>query len=120
VHDNLVRGDMLAGAWAGETWNTHLWNNVVISRAGQVTAYREPQNPCTGGEPSPHLRTMDYNVYDAPPVYAFGECSSSPTTFDLAGMQAVGFEVDSQVGPDDVAAILDLGRCGPAARPVPF
>jgi len=147
VHDNLVRGAMLAGAWAGEVWNTSLWNNVVISHGAEITAYREPQSPFTNEEPQPHLRYMDYNVYDAPTRYDFGEYTSAPSTFDMAGMQAMGYEEHAQVaagvyvdevsyalsagwegagrdgdpvGPDDVALILDLGRYGPAARPVPY
>ncbi|MCG6957574.1 MAG: right-handed parallel beta-helix repeat-containing protein, partial [Gemmatimonadetes bacterium] len=143
VHDNLIRGNMLAGAWAGDTWNTHLWNNVVISGGAQVTAYREPRNPFTTTEPNPHLRYMDFNVYDAPPMYRFGEYSSNPSTFNLGQMQGRGFELSSQVatgvyvdqvsyvlneswrtagrygdavGPDDVATILDLTRYGPSAR----
>lgn len=145
VHDNLIRGTTLAGAWAGETWNSHLWNNVVISHAGQVTAYYENQHAFSTAEPDPHLRYMDYNVYDASPEYRFGEYSGNPSTFTLSGMQGMGFELSSQVasgvyqdevsyqltttwqtagrngdavGPDDVASIIDVSRYGPSARPL--
>jgi len=55
VHNNLVRGDVLAGHWAGELWNTRLWNNIVITRGASVTAYNESRNRFTNTGDKKHL-----------------------------------------------------------------
>jgi hypothetical protein len=141
VHDNLIRGDMLAGHWAGELWNTRLWNNIVVSAKDVITAYNESTNPFVNTGDKKHLAYMDYNVYTAPPKYTFGR-----EAFDLERMRSHGFEQHSQVvadageifkdeqswdllskwktagrdhdpvGPEDVALVLDLRRYGPAGR----
>jgi parallel beta-helix repeat protein len=143
LHDNLIRGPTLAGARSGGVWNSHLWNNVVISHGTQVTAYFGYEHSYTSAEPNPHLRYMDYNVYDASPEYDFGRYTNNRSIFTLAQMKGMGFELNSRVatgvyvdeitytlnpswqtagrngdpvGPDDVATILDLSRYGPAAR----
>jgi len=141
VHDNLIRADGLAGHWAGELWNTKLWNNVVLSKTDAITAYNESKNPLVNTGQRRHLAYMDFNVYTAPPKYTFGG-----KTFTLDDMKERGFEKSSKVvsgsqelfadekayallppwkaagrngdppGPDDVASILDVTRYGPEAR----
>lgn len=98
VHNNLIRGDTLAGHWAGELWNTRLWNNIVIAQGKAVTAYNESRNQfITAGEKQ-HLAYMDYNVYTAPPKYTFGEYSPrGRQTFGMEAMRSRGFEQHSQV-----------------------
>ncbi len=143
VHDNLIRGDVLAGHWAGELWNTHLWNNIVIASGKEVTAYNESKNAFVNDGERRHLRYMDYNVYTAPPRYRFGGRRPSPSR----RCRAKGFEQHSQmvkaatdifedqksyrlldrwkkagrdgdaVGPDNIAQVMDVKRYGPAARP---
>jgi hypothetical protein len=141
VHDNLIRGDMLAGHWAGELWNTRLWNNIVVASGKEVTAYNESKNRFVNTGEQKHLAYMDYNVYTAPAKYTFGG-----EAFGMERMRARGFEQHSQVvadageifkdeqswkllskwktagkdggavGPENVALILDLKRYGPAGR----
>ncbi len=141
VHDNLIRGDVQAGHWAGELWNTHLWNNIVLARGKAVTAYNESKNAFVNEGERRHLAYMDFNVYTAPPRYTFGG-----KTLTLDDMRKAGFEKSSTVvagpqevfadekayrllprwkaagrngdppGPDDIASILDVSRYGPAAR----
>lgn len=141
VHDNLIRGDALAGHWAGELWNTHLWNNIVIAAGKEVVAYNESKNAFIREGERRHLRYMDHNLYTAPPKYTFGG-----KTLTLDDMRKEGFEKNSKVvsgpreifadekayrllpqwkaagrngdppGPDDVAGILDVTRYGPDAR----
>jgi len=146
VHDNLIRGDMLAGHWAGELWNTHLWNNIVLARGKAVTAYNESKNPFVITGEKKHLAYMDYNLYTAPPKYTFGAYAQGRgEAFGMDEMRSRGFERHSQVvagageifkdeqswellpkwktagrdggavGPENVAAVLDLRRYGPAA-----
>jgi parallel beta-helix repeat protein len=98
VHDNLIRGDMLAGHWAGELWNTRLWNNIVIVQGKAVTAYNESRNPFLNVGEKKHLAYMDYNVYTAPPKYTFGAYSQGRgQTFGMDEMRSRGFEQHSQV-----------------------
>jgi parallel beta-helix repeat protein len=141
VHDNLIRGDVLAGHWAGELWNTRLWNNIVIAKGGSLSAYNESRNRFTNAGDKKHLAYMDYNVYTAPPKYAFGG-----DVFGMEHMRSNGFEQHSQVvahageifkdeqswdllpkwrtagrdgdavGPANVARVLDLKRYGPDGR----
>jgi hypothetical protein len=141
VHDNLIRGDGLAGHWAGEVWNTKLWNNIVVSRKDAVTAYIEKKNAFVNVGERRHLAYMDFNVYTAAPRYTFAD-----KTFTLDEMRERGFEKSSKVvssprevfadektygllpewkkagrsgdapGPDDVASILDVTRYGPGGR----
>jgi len=141
VHDNLIRGDALAGHWAGELWNTHLWNNIVLARGEAVTAYNESKNRFVTTGERKHLAYMDYNVYTAPARYSFGG-----EVLDMTRMRASGFERHSHVvagadqlfrderpwdllpkwrtagrdgdpvGPENIALILDLKRYGPAGR----
>jgi len=140
VHDNLIRGDMLAGHWAGELWNTHLWNNIVIAAGKEIVAYNESRNAFIQEGERRHLRYMDHNLYTAPPKYTFGR-----DRFTLDQMRGKGFEshslavasvsdvfVDEKtwelkdpwkkagrygdaLGPDNVAQILDTARYGPRA-----
>lgn len=88
---------------------------------------------------------MNYNVYDAPPVFNFGQHTSMPQRFSLGQMQSRGFEERSHVvasqrnvfederscrfllewkmsgrdgetvGPEDIALILEVSRYGPEA-----
>lgn len=98
VYNNLVRGDVLAGHWAGELWNSRLWNNVVITNGGSVVAYNESQNPFINTGEKRHLAYMDYNVYTAPPKYTFGAYAQGRgQTFGIDEMRSRGFERHSQV-----------------------
>ncbi|MDA8018773.1 MAG: right-handed parallel beta-helix repeat-containing protein [Thermoanaerobaculia bacterium] len=149
VHDNLVRGvNSLTGAWAGEVWNSYVWNNVVLATEGtEITAYYERQHEFVDSGPRPHLQYVDFNVYNLPPKYDFGEYTANRTIFTLADIRALGFELDAQIvtgadeiyvdqqsyvlltpwltagrygdpiGPDDVATILDASRYGPESCP---
>ncbi|HUT11121.1 MAG TPA: right-handed parallel beta-helix repeat-containing protein [Thermoguttaceae bacterium] len=140
IHDNLFRCDSLAGAWAGGVADAKIWNNVVISGARSITACQNKKQ-----ELSSALGYMDYNVYDAPPVYDFGEYTPNHERLSLAQMRSRGFEENSRVisgaedvfedgrfgrllpawktagrhgdavGPEDIASILDLSRYGPSA-----
>jgi len=141
VHDNLIRGDLLTGHWAGELWNTRLWNNIVIAQGKAVTAYNESKNRFVNTGAKKHLAYMDFNVYTAPAKYTFGG-----EIFDMERMRAGGFERHSQVvagageifkdeqsceplptwrtagrdgdavGPENAALVLDVKRYGPAGR----
>ena len=145
IHDNLLRRDTLAGDWAGATWNSELWNNVVIGPGGQVLAYYDSHDSLSTTPPA-QLAYMDYNVYGAVPTYRFGTYSSGPEqVLSLADMIIHGYEVHSAialvsdifvdrvsyqlkppwqtagrygdgVGPDNVAEILNVGRYGPGAK----
>ena len=98
VHHNLVRGDVLAGHWAGELWNTLLWNNIVIAKGASVTAYNESRNPFVNTGGKKHLAYMDYNVYTAPPKYTFGAYAEGKgQAFGMDEMRSRGFERHSQV-----------------------
>ncbi|MFW6161836.1 MAG: NosD domain-containing protein [Planctomycetota bacterium] len=149
VHDNLVRADTLTGAWAGGLWNSHVWNNIVLSGGKPILAFYEKRNVLVTEGDSVHLVVMDFNLYDAAPRYEFGEYARRHQKLTLADMRARGFEKHSRVvagaselfvdetswrlkpqwakagkdgeapGPDDIAAILDLTRYGPAAAAKP-
>jgi parallel beta-helix repeat protein len=98
VYNNLVRGDVLAGHWAGELWNTGLWNNVVLAKGAAVIAYNESRNPFVNTGQKRHLAYMDYNVYTAPTKYTFGAYSQGKgQVFGLDEIRAHGFERHSQV-----------------------
>ena len=145
IHNNLVRADALAGAWAGGAWNNSICNNIVISAAKSILAFYDSQAPLVNEGNQRHLIYMDYNVYTAPPVYSFGLYSKTPGKFSLAQIRGKGYEVNSQVvsgadeifenqktwalkpqwakagkdgeiiGPRNIADVLDLNRYGPAA-----
>ncbi|HUT34469.1 MAG TPA: right-handed parallel beta-helix repeat-containing protein [Planctomycetota bacterium] len=146
VHDNLVRADTLAGAWAGGIWHNRLWNNIVLSGGKPILAFYEKRSPLVTEGDKPHLALMDFNFYDAAPRYDFGEYAAKRDKLTLDDMRAKGFEKHSETvaaadlfvdqktwqlkpewakkgkdgdapGPDDIAAILDLTRYGPAAAP---
>ena len=140
VHDNLVRSDQLTGAWAGGVVNTKIWNNIVISKGSSIKACKIKKQQLSSA-----LAYMDYNVYDADTTYDFGEYTSNHQRFSLEQMQSRGFEMHSHVvlsikglfedeefyrllpkwktagryrdtvGPEDIALVLDLSRCGPLA-----
>jgi hypothetical protein len=144
VHDNLFRSDTLVTSWAEGVRQTKVWNNVVLSKARSITACRNKKQPPASG-----LAYMDYNVYDARPVYDFGEYTPNHQRLSLDKMQLKGLERHSRVvagasdlfanekawhlkprwaragrdgdapGPDHVGKVLDLARYGPAARPNP-
>ena len=146
IHDNLVRSNSLSGAWAGQTWRTSLWNNIVVTDEDEIRAYSESQNPFSNSGDERHLEYMDHNLYTAPPTYRFGIYSDDPSTFDLEDMRQMGFELQSQVadatdiffdqeayelheqwerfgrdgtdpGPEDVEQVLDTDRYGPLNLP---
>jgi hypothetical protein len=140
IHDNLFRSDSLAGAWAGGVVETRIWNNVVISKARSITACENKRQQLTSA-----LAYMDYNLYDAPPVFNFGQYTPKPQRFSLGQMQSSRFEEHSHVvasqrdvfdnersyrllpkwkvsgrdsdtvGPEDIALVLDVSRYGPEA-----
>jgi len=140
IHDNLFRCDSLAGAWAGGVVETMIWNNIVISKARSITACENKRHELTSA-----LAYTDYNVYDAPPVFDFGQYTPKPQRFFLHQMQSSGFEQHSHVvasrrdvfdddrsyrllpkwktsgrdgdavGPRDIAQVLDVSRYGPGA-----
>lgn len=98
VYNNLFRGDALAGHWAGELWNSKLWNNIVITKGANVTAYNESRNPFINSGDKKHLAYMDYNVYTAPPKYTFGAYAQGKgQAFGLDEMRSHGFEQHSHV-----------------------
>ena len=98
VHDNLIRGDMLVGHWAGELWNTRLWNNIVIAQGKAVTAYNESKNRFVNAGEKKHLAYMDYNLYTAPPKYTLGAyAQGGGQTFGMDEMRSHGFERHSLV-----------------------
>lgn len=140
IHDNLVRGRLLVGAWAGGVTGTKIWNNVLISKARSITACQNKKQDLASA-----VAYMDYNVYDAPPLYDFGEYTSNRQRLSLDQMRTAGFERHSRVvsgvgdvfadestyrlfpewraagkeakppGPENAASVLDLRRYGPSA-----
>jgi hypothetical protein len=140
IHDNLVRALSLAGAWAGGVTGTKIWNNIVISKARSITACQNKKHDLTSA-----VADMDYNIYDAPPTYHFGEYTSNRQRLSLDQMRTIGFEEHSRVvssvtdvfedevsyrlipewktagrqaeppGPEDTASVLDVRRYGPFA-----
>ena len=142
-----MRDNRLSGAWAGQTWRTSQWNNIVVTDEDTIRAYSESQHAFSNSGDERHLEYMDYNLYTTPPVYHFGQYSDEgESVFDLEEMQEMGFELDSQVadaddifvdqyayellpkwegtgrdgtdpGPDNIAEILDTSRYGPANLP---
>ena len=140
IHDNLFRSASLAGSWAGGVAGTKIWNNIVISKGRSIAACQNKKQ----GLPSA-LAYMDYNVYDARPVYDFGEYTSNRQRLSLDRMRSKGFERNSRVassakdvfedersykllpgwrkagrdgeaaGPKDISSVLDLSRYGPSA-----
>lgn len=140
IHDNLVRARSLAGAWAGGVTGTKIWNNIVISKARSITACQNKRQDLTSA-----VAYMDYNIYDASPVYEFGEYTSNRQRLSLDQMRNAGFEEHSRVvsseedlfegeatyrllpewktagkqaeppGPKDTATVLDMRRYGPSA-----
>lgn len=144
IHDNLFRSGSLAGAWAGGVTNTKIWNNIVVSKARSITACQNKRQQLTSA-----IAYMDYNVYDAQPVYDFGEYTPNRQRLSLAQMRSEGFEGSSHVvssvndvfederlyrllprwktagrrgqpvGPEDIASVLDLKGYGPSAARPP-
>lgn len=142
VHDNLIRSGSLVGAWAEGVTGTKVWNNIVMSKGKVIKASQNKNQDLASA-----LALMDYNLYDAPPVYDFGEYTSNRQRLSLDHIRAKGFEVHSHVisssmevfedeqfyrllprwrtaggqrdalGPEDIAAILDVNRYGPSAAP---
>jgi hypothetical protein len=140
IHDNLVRSGSLVGAWAGGVTDTKIWNNIVISKGRSIMACQNKRQALASA-----LAYMDHNLYDAQPVYDFGEYTSNHQRLSLEQVRSAGYETDSRVvssardvfvdekfyrlrpqwrkagrhadppGPDDVAAVLDLSRYGPPA-----
>jgi len=138
IHDNLVRSDQLTGAWAGGVVSTRIWNNIVISKGSSITACQIKKQQVSSA-----LAYMDYNVYDADPIYDFGEYTSNHQRFSLGQIQSIGFEKNScvvsgvkdvfedersyrllpkwrtagrygdGVGPESVALVLNMTRYGP-------
>jgi len=138
IHDNLVRSDSLAGAWAEGVTGTRIWNNVVISRAPSIMACQNKKQDLASA-----VAYLDHNIYDAPPVYDFGVYTSHHQRLSLAQMRSAGYEKNSRVvsgagevfedeksyhllprwkragrdekppGPDDIARVLDVSRYGP-------
>jgi hypothetical protein len=138
IHDNLLRCDRLAGAWAGGVISTKIWNNIVISKSSSITACQIKKQQLSSA-----LAYMDYNIYDANPIYDFGEYTSNHQRFLFEQMQSVGFETNSHVvsstkdvfedeksyrllprwktvgrygdaaGPANIALVLDIARYGP-------
>ena len=140
IHDNLVRSSSLVGAWAGGVAGTKIWNNVVISKARSITACQNKRQELASA-----VAYMDYNIYDASPVYEFGEYTSNRQRLSLDRMRTAGFEEHSRVvssvrdvfeddvsyrllpewktegrqaeppGPEDAASVLNVRRYGPSA-----
>jgi hypothetical protein len=140
IHDNLLRCGRLTGAWAGGIANTKIWNNIVISNAPSIMACQIKKQQL-----SVALAYMDYNVYDADPLYDFGEYTSKRRRLSLDRMRSEGFERNSHVvsntkdvfeneksykllpgwktagrysdavGPENIALVLDTTRYGPLA-----
>jgi len=105
VFDNLIRGERLAGHWAGDLWNSKLWNNIVIAKGKHIDAYSESKNLFVAEGEKKHLEYMDHNIYTATPQYSFGEYSrKSKQVFSLEEMRAKGFEKNSRVveGPAQI------------------
>ena len=140
VHDNLFRSGALAGAWGGGVTETKIWNNIVISKASSINACQYKKQELASA-----VAYLDYNVYDAPPVYDFGQYASNHQSLSLGQMRSAGFEEHSHVaagaehlfedeksyrllprwqtagrqgdrpGPEGVALVLDVSRYGPSA-----
>lgn len=140
IHDNLFRSGSLAGAWAGGVTDTKIWNNLVISKARSIMACQNKKQELASA-----VAYLDYNVYDARPVYDFGRYTSSHQSLSLDQMRSAGFEGHSAVvsgvgdvfedeksyrllprwktagrqggapGPGDIRLVLDLSRYGPSA-----
>ena len=136
------RSPIGVGISPGGLWNTHTWNNIVLARGKEVTAYNESRNAFVKEGEWRHLRFTDYDLYTAPPRYTLGQ-----DRLTLDEMKAQGFERHSQVverasdvfvedktwqlkdpwqkagrygdalGPDNIARILDTTRYGPQGRP---
>ena len=50
---------------------------------------------------------MDYNVYDAPPIYDFGGYLHTQTTYSLSQFQAQGFETHATGGVNKTNLFFD-------------
>ena len=97
IHDNLVRADRLVGAWAGGVADVKIWNNILLSGRASAMGCQFKKQPL-----SSVLAYMDYNLYDAPPTYDFGEYTSNRQRLTLAEMQERGFETHSHaISPAD-------------------
>ncbi len=108
IHDNLIFDYRLTAAWAGSTWNTKIWNNIVISNSDKIIAYREPQNHFVNTGDKKHLAYMDYNIYDAAPKYAFGEYATPPIEpIDISEMRNMNFENNSAIVNDIANVFID-------------
>ncbi len=99
VHDNLIRGGALAGAWAGQTWNNKIWNNIVVTGGSSIIGFSDPQSLLVQTGANPHFAYLGYNFYSAAPKYAFGAYSNptQPQNFTLQQMQGFGLELNSAV-----------------------
>ena len=60
VYNNLIRGDVLAGHWAGELWNTRLWNNIVVAKGKQRHGLQRVAEPVRqyGRQETPRLHGL--------------------------------------------------------------
>lgn len=88
---------------------------------------------------------LDYNIYDAPPAYEFGEYTSNRQRFSFDQIRSAGFEENSRIvssvrevfenevsyrllperktagknaeapGPENIATVIDVSRYGPTA-----
>lgn len=108
------------GAWAGGVADVKIWNNILLSgRASAIGCQfkKQPLSSVPG--------YMDYNLYDAPPMYDFGEYTSNRQRLTFAEMQETGFETHSHVispadetsgDPEPYALYEPAGRWGKAGR----
>jgi hypothetical protein len=103
IHHNLIRTNHrfrnMARAISGaqSVWSLSLWDNIVISRRQSILAYADLTLPFTPRGAEAPLEYMDYNVYDGPPRYSFGEYTRRPSDFTLSQMRTQGFERHSKV-----------------------
>jgi hypothetical protein len=133
----LPHGHVLQVLLDGGVAGTKIWNNIVISNAPSVMACQMKKQQLNVA-----LVYMDYNVYDAEPLYDFGEYTSKRQHLSFDQMQSEGFEKNSHVvssaatvfedeksykllpkwetagrdgddvGPENTALILDTTRYG--------
>lgn len=70
---SLLSGSLRAGgAWADGVTGARIWNNIVISKGRSTTACQNRRQELASA-----LAYMDHDVYDAAPVYNFGEYTSN-------------------------------------------
>jgi parallel beta-helix repeat protein len=140
IHDNLIRGKKLTGAWASDLLDIKVWNNIVVSGGEDITAFSDGKTACCS-----QLAYMDHNLYDAEPRYAF-DYYKLPA-LSLQKMRERGFEQHSRLvanaseifvdessyvlrpewkafgrygdapGPENITLVLDTSRYGPSGNP---